>query len=111
MRIETPVNVAVHYNIKPNYVLEFCELDTRYYSPYNHYKNMEQPMSHSNISQNIVKKIETLSPQRIAEVEDFIDFLYQRDYDRNLTKSTQKLSEKKLKEIWDNPEDDDYNKL
>lgn len=73
---------------------------------------MERHMQNKHIQTHLLlKKIQTLPPERIAEIEDFIDFLCQRDYDRHLIKAASKISEKKLKEIWDNPEDDDYDKL
>jgi hypothetical protein len=61
--------------------------------------------------QIIIEKICNLSPERITEVEDFIDFLRQRDGDRRLTQAAAKLSEKAFHEVWDNPEDADYDQL
>ena len=61
--------------------------------------------------QGLFKKIRTLSPQRVAEVEDFVDFLHQRDADRGLTWEAAKLSENVFRKVWDNPDDADYDQL
>ncbi len=58
----------------------------------------------------ILSKIRELPPEKIAEVEDFIDFLAQRD-DRQLTHAAAKLSEKALAKVWDNPDDAAYDRL
>ena len=61
--------------------------------------------------QTLIEKIRTLPPEKIAEVEDFVDFLRQRNEDLLLTKACTKLSEKAFQKVWDNPEDDDYDRL
>ena len=59
----------------------------------------------------VVEKLRHLSPERIMEVQDFIDFLRQRDEDRLLTQTAMSTSETSLQRIWDNPEDAEYDKL
>ena len=59
----------------------------------------------------VMKKLQTLPPERIAEVEDFIDFLSQRDADRGLTRATMATAEPMLEQVWDNPDDAEYDKL
>ncbi|MCG3188104.1 MAG: hypothetical protein IOMNBAOH_02828 [Rhodocyclaceae bacterium] len=59
----------------------------------------------------LVKKLEGLSPARLAEVGDFIDFLKNRDADRALTLAAMAASEPALKAIWENPEDAVYDRL
>ena len=59
----------------------------------------------------LIDKLETLSPKRIAEVEDFIDFLKHRDIDRQLTRAATKVAEPSLKKVWDNPDDAIYDAL
>lgn len=59
----------------------------------------------------LIDKLETLPPERIAEVEDFIDFLKQRDTDRQLTHTATKAAEPSLKKVWDNPDDAVYDTL
>ncbi len=58
----------------------------------------------------LVEKIKQLSPQRIAEVEDFVDFLAQRE-EQKLVQSVMKLSENSFRKVWDNEEDSIYDEL
>ena len=59
----------------------------------------------------IIQKIRTLSPDKVAEVLDFVDFISQRDRDSRLLKAGNKLSERAFKKVWDNTEDDVYYRL
>ena len=59
----------------------------------------------------ILAKMQDLPPEKVAEVEDFIDFLRQRQGDRLLTRAASKLAEKALDEVWNNPEDAAYDRL
>ncbi len=59
----------------------------------------------------LMTKIRQLPPERVAEVEDFVDFLRQRDEDGRLTEAAARLSEPSLAAVWDNAEDDVYNAL
>lgn len=61
--------------------------------------------------EQVVQKLQALMPNRIDEVEDFIDFLSQRDMDRQLTKAAKTVSEAQLNTLWDNPYDAEYDKL
>ena len=61
--------------------------------------------------EQVVQKLQALMPNRIDEVEDFIDFLSQRDIDRQLTKAAVTVSESRLNTLWDNPCDAEYDKL
>jgi hypothetical protein len=61
--------------------------------------------------QSLVEKIRSLSPERVAEVEDFVNFLCQRDLDRRLTQAATRLSEDAFQKVWDNPDDADYDHL
>ena len=58
-------------------------------------------------SEELIEKIRNLPPERIAEVEDFIDFIAQRD-ERRLVKAAAKLSEDAFSKVWDNEEDSVY---
>ncbi len=58
----------------------------------------------------LVEKINQLPLNRIAEVEDFVDFLTQRE-ERRVVDSATKLSEDVFRELWDNEEDAIYDKL
>ena len=61
--------------------------------------------------ETLIEKIRTLPPERVLEVEDFVDFLRQRNEDRRLTQAAARLSENAFQKVWDNPEDDDYDRL
>ena len=61
--------------------------------------------------QELLEKIRDLPPERAAEVEDFIDFLRQRDQDRRLARAVTKLSEAAFIKVWDNSDDADYDRL
>jgi hypothetical protein len=58
----------------------------------------------------LVEKIHSLPQEKLAEVEDFVDFLAQRE-DRRLTRAATKLSEKAFRKVWDNPRDAAYDRL
>ncbi len=61
--------------------------------------------------EQVVRKLRTLTPNRINEVEDFIDFLSQRDNDRQLTQAAMAISEPALSTVWDNTDDAEYDEL
>jgi len=61
--------------------------------------------------EQLMRKLRALSPERVAEVEDFIDFLSQREIDRGLTQAAMAFSEPILQQLWDNPDDAEYDKL
>jgi hypothetical protein len=60
---------------------------------------------------SLVDKINALPMERLAEVEDFIDFLRLRDHDRALSRSAAGVSEPAFAKVWENPEDDVYDAL
>ena len=59
----------------------------------------------------LIKKIQSLPPERVAEVEDFVDFLAVRDQDRRLTQAAARLSDAAFRAVWDNSDDADYDRL
>lgn len=61
--------------------------------------------------ETLIKKIRSLRPERVAEVEDFVDFLRQRDEDRRLVQAAARLSENTFQKVWDNTDDADYDRL
>jgi len=61
--------------------------------------------------QVLISKIRVLPPERLMEVEDFIDFLRQTSEDRQLRQAAAKLSEDAFRKVWDNPEDAEYDRL
>ena len=62
-------------------------------------------------SQTLIEKIRDLPPEKVTEVEDFVDFLHLRQQDRELTRAATKLSEEAFQKVWDNPDDADYDNL
>jgi hypothetical protein len=65
------------------------------------------------VEQRLIEKIRKLSSTKVVEIEDFIDFLYQRESqsESNLTLTATKLSENSFTKVWDNPEDAAYDNL
>lgn len=61
--------------------------------------------------QVLIEKIRQLPPQRLAEVEDFIDFLRAREEENRLSKVAAQASEASFGSVWDNDEDSAYDKL
>ena len=61
--------------------------------------------------EEIQHKLEQLAPDRLAEVEDFIDFLRERDLDRQLRQDHAQASEAAFAKIWDNDSDAVYDEL
>ncbi len=71
-------------------------------------------MSHPKRSPEVdelLAKIRDLSPERVAEVEDFVDFLRSRDEEQQLTRAASRLSEETFAKVWDSPDDADYDRL
>ncbi len=60
---------------------------------------------------HVMRKLESLSPERLAEVDDFIDFLQQRDLDKNLQHDFALASEAAFAKVWDNEDDAIYDTL
>ena len=62
-------------------------------------------------TKTLLRKIESLPPERIAEVEDFVDFIGLREQERALTRAAAAASAPAFAAIWSNPEDDVYDAL
>ncbi len=56
-------------------------------------------------------KIRSLPPERLVEVEDFVEFLATRTGDRHLSADALTLSGDTFGRIWDNAEDSVYDDL
>ena len=61
--------------------------------------------------EQMMEKLEHLTPDRLAEVEDFIDFIQQRDSDKLLRQDYARTSEAAFAKVWDNDEDAIYDNL
>jgi hypothetical protein len=59
----------------------------------------------------LIEKLDRLSPNRIAEVEDFVDFLSQRGQDRELVQNAAGASEPSFAKVWENTDDAAYDRL
>lgn len=62
-------------------------------------------------AQALIEKIQTLPPERLNEVEDFVDFLRQREQQRSLVRAAMEASAPAFAAIWDNPDDAIYDAL
>ncbi len=60
---------------------------------------------------NMLEKLEALPPERLAEVADFVDFLYHRDQQKHLRQNFQQAMEKRFGQVWDNDDDAAYDQL
>lgn len=65
----------------------------------------------STTEQGLIEKIRQLSPQRMAEVEDFVDFLRARDEEKRLAHAAARASEPSFAAVWDNDEDSVYDRM
>ena len=61
--------------------------------------------------QALIDKINALPPDRIDEVEDFIDFIASRAQERSLARAAAATSSAVFAKIWSNPDDDVYDAL
>ncbi len=61
--------------------------------------------------QLLIEKLKSLSPQLRAQVEDFVDFLKSREDEQRLTTIAARASDPTFKEVWDNPDDAEYDRL
>lgn len=65
----------------------------------------------NHLQQALVDKILSLPAEKVAEVEDFVDFLLERTEHRRLVSAATKLSEEVFRLVWDNPDDAEYDQL
>jgi hypothetical protein len=59
----------------------------------------------------LLSKIRSLPPDKMSEVEDFVDFLRQRESERQIRQAVARASERSFHEVWDNSDDADYDEL
>jgi hypothetical protein len=63
------------------------------------------------LASNLAEKLDTLSPEQVSAVDEFVEFLRARGQDRAVTQATAALSEPAFGAVWNNPEDDVYDAL
>jgi len=59
----------------------------------------------------LIEKLKNLPPERVAEVEDFVDFLRTRDGERAVVRAAARAAEPAFAKVWDNPDDAAYDQL
>ena len=64
-----------------------------------------------NTEGDLIEKIRALPPEKVVEVEDFVDFLRSRSDDARLAGAAARASEAAFGRVWDNPADADYDRL
>ena len=67
-------------------------------------------MGPNNTEQKLLDKIRSLPPEKAAEVENFIDFLTERESGRMLACAATRLSEGAFQKVWDNDDDAEYDR-
>jgi hypothetical protein len=63
------------------------------------------------LAENLLDKIRELPPDKITEVEDFVDFLRMKSDELLAKHAVTKLSEKAFEKVWDNDDDAEYDNL
>ena len=61
--------------------------------------------------ETLIDKIRSLPPEKAAEVEDFVDFLRQRQQEAHLAHAAAKFSEDAFAQVWNNSDDAVYDEL
>ena len=59
----------------------------------------------------LIEKIRSLPADKVVEVEDFVDFLRQREEARRLAQAVSGASEAAFAKVWDNSDDAEYDRL
>jgi hypothetical protein len=70
---------------------------------------MSRPMPARNRrEQELVEKIRSLSPDKLAELEDLVDFLRRSEQEGRLAKAVTGASEAAFAKVWDNADDAEH---
>ena len=67
-------------------------------------------MNHPN-EKVILEKLKSLPPERVAEVEDFVDFLRARNEDHSTIRAASRAAEPAFSRVWENEDDAVYDTL
>jgi hypothetical protein len=62
-------------------------------------------------AKTLIEKIAALPAERIAEIEDFVDFIRLREQQQSLTRAAAAASAPAFAAVWSNHEDDVYDVL
>jgi hypothetical protein len=62
-------------------------------------------------AKSLIEKINALPAERVAEVEDFVDFLAERERSTGFARAAAAASAPAFAGVWDNPEDAVYDAL
>ncbi|MFQ5329285.1 MAG: toxin-antitoxin system, antitoxin component, Xre family protein [Thermodesulfobacteriota bacterium] len=65
----------------------------------------------SDQEEDLIAKLRRLPPEKVVEVEDFVDFIRIRGEEAGLRQAAGRLSEETFKKVWNNPDDDAYDNL
>ncbi|MDY6806592.1 MAG: toxin-antitoxin system, antitoxin component, Xre family protein [Cyanobacteriota bacterium] len=72
---------------------------------------MTEVITFTKRERTLIENIRRLSPEKVVEVIDFVDFLSQREVGTTEAIAAAKLSEGAFQKVWNNPEDSDYDCL
>ena len=62
-------------------------------------------------AKSLIDKIAALPEEQLAEVEDFVDALGERELTASIVRATAAASEPAFAAVWENPEDSVYDAL
>jgi hypothetical protein len=62
-------------------------------------------------ARTLIEKVQSLPPERVEQVEDFVDFLRVRDEDRALENAALRRAKDPFRKVWDNPDDAECDRL
>lgn len=68
-------------------------------------------MASASSTQDLINRIQALPADKIAEVEDFVEFLSLKVEEQRAAAAVAQLSEQAFSKVWDNPDDAEYDKL
>jgi hypothetical protein len=63
------------------------------------------------MQQTLLEKLNALPPQKLAEVEAFVDFLHSREEQRGLTRAAAAAATPAFAKVWENDDDAVYDQL
>ncbi len=62
-------------------------------------------------AETLLEKIQALPAARIAEIEDFVEFIAVREKEHSLVHAAAEASAPSFSDVWNNPDDDIYDTL